>query len=321
MSKNLVSQVRGVWSASRIFQPGQGRRVLKDAAREHLQAEGLGATSSRIAGLTPVTSYRTFSCYVATSLDFARFAEGLGVRRVQDLRPEHAEAFMRAKLAEGCSCNTLRGYAAGLGKLGVAMEHAPKRMKIPEVARLAPGLDAARRDWNRMAPRLDTERRAYAAPGRLLAALDDPGHRLAGRLQLEAGFRVSETLGLHRGSLCGVTRDPVTGRPCGLVHVVGKGGYGRAQFVPLATYHALADHLEEHAGRMNVGYKPYLAALHRAADAVGETWAGTHALRHNYVQAFLREAAAAGLEAEAAARETMERVGHHRVSELKTYLR
>jgi hypothetical protein len=52
-------------------------------------------------------------------------------------------------------------------------------------------------------------------------------------------------------------------------------------------------------GGLAVQYKPYLADLHRAADAVGEAWAGTHALRHNYIRAFLVEAAGAGLGSDA----------------------
>lgn len=321
MGRSLAHQVKGVWAAARILRIGKSRFQDKQDVRDQLRAEGIGATAARIAERTPIASYRTFSAYRAVSLAFAHFAAVRGVQRVQDLRPEHAEAFMRTRLAAGCSCNTLRTYAAALGKFDVALSRAPKAMHIPDAARLSPGIEAVRRDFNHEAPRLDQDRRAYADPHGLVRAVQGEGHRLAARLQLGAGFRVSEVLGLNRASLQGETRDPVSGRWCGLVEVVGKGGFGRVQYVPLAEYRALASHLEEHRGGLAVQYKPYLADLHRAADAVGEAWAGTHALRHNYVRAFLVEAAGAGLGADAMMREAMARVGHHRMSEVRTYCR
>lgn len=321
MGRSLASQVRAVWSASNILQIGKSRLRDKQDVREQLRAEGLGATSARIAERTAISSYRTYDAYRAVTADFARFAAAQGVARVQDLRPEHAEAFLAEKLAAGKSCNTLRTYSAALGKFDVALSRAPRAMRIPAEARLSPGLEPARQRYNRHAVRLDGERRAYAdAPG-LVAAVRDDVHRLAARLQLEAGFRVSEVLGLDRASLVGETLDPVTGRWCGLASVKGKGGFGRVQYVPVATYRALRAHLDSHAGGMGLTYKAYLADLHRAAEETGQGWGGTHGLRHSYVRAFVREAADAGLDAEAVGREAMERVGHHRLSELKTYLR
>lgn len=321
MGKSLVSQVKAVWAASRILQPGRSRFQDKVAARDQLHREGLGATPARIAEHTPITSYRTYDAYKSVTREFARFAERLGVRQVRDLRPEHAESFMLSKLDAGRSCNTLRTYSAALGKFDVALARAPRAMGIPAEARLSPGLDAARTECNLSAPRTDTTRRAYADPQGLVNALPDGGQRLVARLQLEAGFRVSEVLSLGRASLRGETRDHITGRSSGIVHVVGKGGYAREQYVPLSTYRRLARHLDEHSGSMGLAYKPYLAALHKAADATGEQWGGTHGLRHNYVRGFIVEATRAGLGSEATMREAMVRVGHHRTSELRTYCR
>lgn len=321
MGKGLVSQVRGVWTSSGILQVRRGRFALKQAARDQIHAQGVGATSTRIAALTPISSYRTFDAYRAVADDFARFAQAQGVTRVRDLRPEHAEAYMLAKLAGGRSCNTLRTYSAALGKLDQALAGAPRSMRIPAEARLLPGLDSARIVCNRSAPRLDAERRAYANPQGLVEAVQGGGHRLAARLQLTAGFRVSEVMALRRSDLRGETVDPVLAVPAGLVHVVGKGGYERTQYVPLTEYRALAEHLAGHSGVMDIRYKPFLSDLHQAADGTGQAWTGSHGLRHNYVRAFIVRAAEAGLSSMAVMSEAMERVGHHRVSELKTYCR
>lgn len=321
MAKSLSQQVCGVWAASRILRISQSRFADKADVRDQLRVAGIGATAARIAEHTPIASYRTYSAYKSVSLSFAHFAAEQGVQRVQDLRPKHAEAFLRERLAAGCSCNTMRTYAAALGKFDVALGRAPRSMRIPEAARLSPGVEAVRVEYNRTAPRLDQARRAYAAPCAVVLVVRDEGHRLAARLQLVAGFRASEVLGLNRESLRGETLDSVTGRAGGLVFVKGKGGFGRTQFVPVEDYRALSNHLDAHKGGMGVSYKAYLADLHRAADATGEVWAGTHALRHNYARSFLVEAAGAGLRTDAAMKETMERMGHHRISEVRTYTR
>jgi len=114
--------------------------------------------------------------------------------------------------------------------------------------------------------------------------------------------------------------DPVFRHLAGLVHVVGKGGFERVQYVSPKEYDELARHLGRY-GHMGISYKPYLADLHRAADATCQAWGASHGLRHNYVRAFVIRAARAGLSSQAIMREAMERVGHHRVSELKTYCR
>ncbi len=321
MGKSLSAQIRGVWAASGILAEGGSRFAGKIAARDELRARGVGATSTRIAALTPINSYRTYDAYKAVSVDFANFAQALGVQRVQDLRPEHAEAYMLAKLAEGRACNTLRTYAAALGKFDQALAKAPRSMRIPAGARLQPGLESVRAVCNQSAPQLDTERRAYADPHGLVTAVQDDTHRLAARLQLSSGLRVSEVMNLRRSDLRGLAVDPVTGIDCGLVHVIGKGGFERVQYVPASDYRALASHLNEHSGSMAVTYKLYLRALRQAADATGQGWGASHGLRHNYVRAFILDAARAGLSTDALMREAMERVGHHRVSELKTYLR
>lgn len=321
MAKNLAQQFKSVWAASHILRIGRSRFADKADVRDQLQAAGVGATASRIAEHTPIASYRTYSAYKSVSLSFAHFAAGLGVQHVKDLRPEHAEAFLRERLAAGCSCNTMRTYAAALSKFDVALARAPRTMHIPETARLSPGVVAVRADYNLTAPRLDQARRAYVSPGSIIQAVQSPEHQLVAKLQIGAGFRISEALGLKRGSLLGETTDPVTGRSVGLVFVKGKGGFGRTQFVPIEDYRALSAHIDANKGGMGVRYKAYLADLHRAADATGEVWAGTHALRHNYARSFLVEAAGAGLRTDAAMNETMERMGHHRISEVRTYTR
>lgn len=245
----------------------------------------------------------------------------MGVRHVRDIRPEHAEAFMLAKLEEGLSCNTLRTSSAALGKLDVALSLAPRAMRIPEEARLSAGVAIVRPGYNATSPRLDQFRRAYVNPEGVVDQVEQPLHRLAASLQLHGGFRVSEVMGMTKKSLKGVAIDPVTGRESGVVEVQGKGGYVRCQYVPKADHDALKAHLDANGGRMGLVYKPYLRGLHKACSEMGEAWSGTHALRHNYVQAFAGEAHARGLDDEAVAREAMERVGHHRASELSAYTR
>lgn len=320
MSRSMARQVKGIWSASQILRVGRSRFIGKQDVRDQLRAEGLGATSSRIAERTSISSYRTYDAYKAVSVAFANYVQARGVDRVQDLRPAHAQAFLLAGLEAGLSCNTLRTYAAALGKLDVALSMVPARMHIPPEARLRPGVEAVRHCFNQVAPRLDQERRAYFTPDFVVQAVQGEANRLAARLQLVAGLRVSEVMALNRASLRGEAVDPVLGTPCGLVLVIGKGGFARVQYVPAKEYDELVKYLARH-GRMGISYKAYLADLRHACEEQGEKWNGTHALRHNYVRGFVVQASEVGLGSRETMREAMERVGHHRLSELKTYCR
>ncbi len=320
MGRSLVAQIRGVWSASRILTIGKSRFAEKGDVRDNLRASGIGATSSRIAANTGISSYRTYDAYRAVGDDFARFSQVRGVSDVRDIRPEHASAFLREKLAQGLSCNTLRTYAAALGKLDNALMRTPRKMRIPAAARLLPGVEEVRAQFNHEAPRLDQERRAYMRPDAVLEAIQNGAHRLVGSVQLGGGLRISEALGLRRQDLCGETVDPVLGTRCGRVDVEGKGGFPRSAFLPLPVYRALAEHLRADGG-MRVAYRPYLEDLRQAAGAMGDIWGGSHGLRHSYARAFLTRAVATGLTSEDALREASERLGHHRLSVLRVYCR
>lgn len=322
MAKRLVSQVKSVWAASGILSIGASRFQQKQDARALLMRLGQGATSSQLAKLTNVTSYRTYDAYRGVSVEFARFTEhAFGVRRVADLRPDHAEAFIRAKLAAGASCNTLRTAAAALAKFDSALARCPRKMHIPPEARLRHGLEAVRAEFNATAPRLDTERRAFFEPKAVVAAVEGQTFQIVARLQLEAGFRVSEIQGLKPSDLRGLAWDPVSGTRASTVHVRGKGGFERVQFVPVNLYARLAEHLRQ-TGSLDFDYGRYLQALKDACASTGEIYTGSHALRHSYIQAFVLSAAATGrLSAREVQREAMERVGHHRESELSTYFR
>ncbi len=322
MAKKLISQIKSVWAASGILTVGASRFHQKQDARARLVRLGQGATSSQLSELTSVTSYRTYDSYRGVSVEFARFTEhAFGVRRVADLRPDHAEAFIRAKLVAGASCNTLRTAAAALSKFDSALARCPRKMHIPLEARLRPGLDAVRAEYNATAPRLDIERRAFFEPKAVVAAVGGGVHQLVARLQLEGGFRISEIQGLRPSDLRGLVWDPVSGTLAGSVHVRGKGGFERVQFVPADLYSQLVGQLRR-VGSLDFGYGRYLQALKDACASVGEIYTGSHALRHNYIQSFVLSAAATGrLSAREVQREAMERVGHHRESELSTYFR
>jgi len=322
MARSLVSQMKSVWSASQILAAGASRFEEKRTARTQLARLGKGATSARMAESTRITSYRAYDLYKGVSVDFARFLEASGVKQVADIRPAHAEAFLRAKMVSGASCNTMRTIAAALGKLDAALSRCPKKMHIPAEVCLKDGIEAARRDFNATAPRLDTTRRAYAGPARLVETVKVSAHRLAAELQFKAGFRISEVQGITRADLLGVMRDPVTGALAGRVHVHGKGGFERVQFVPLATYRVLQEALAKDVNALRFGYGSYLRALRSACHVTGEAYSGSHGLRHNYIQAFVLSAAESGnLSMRGIQREAMERVGHHRESELATYFR
>lgn len=92
--------------------------------------------------------------------------------------------------------------------------------------------------------------------------------------------------------------------------------------MPLATYRVLQEVLAKDADALRFGYGSYLRALRSACHLSGETYSGSHGLRHNYIQAFVLSAAETGnLTMREIQREAMERVGHHRESERATHFR
>ncbi|MDP3426227.1 MAG: hypothetical protein Q8S17_02450 [Humidesulfovibrio sp.] len=316
MAKTLSKQVRGAWAMSGVLRLGESRAEHKERARSELRAAGIGVTVSRISELTPISSLKTYHDYKAVTEDFARWAMDNGITRLSDLRPEHATSFLTAKLESGLSLNTMRSYAAALGKFDLVL--ATKKLGLPEEARLKAGVDAVRKSYNAIAERHDENTRAYLHPSKVVDALVSPEFQLVADLQLNSGLRVSEALGIRAKDLRGWAIDPLSGENCGVIHVYGKGGYERDVYVQDGTYQRLVMH-----GRIpRVGYKSYLRGIKKACRECGEVYTGSHSFRHNYVQALVNSLAEGGrMTADEVVREAMERVGHHRTTELGTYMR
>lgn len=301
---------------SGVLRLGESRAEHKERARSELREAGVGVTVSRLAELTPISSLKTYHDYKAVTEDFARWAMANGVTHLSDLRPEHASAYLTAKLEAGLSLNTMRSYAAALGKFDQVL--ATKKLGLPKEARLKAGVDAVRKSYNAIAERHDENTRAYLHPSKVVDALVSPEFQLVADLQLNSGLRVSEALGIRAKDLRGWAIDPLSGENCGVVHVYGKGGYERDVFVKEGTYRVL----EMHGKMPRVGYKSYLRGIEKACQECGEVYTGSHSFRHNYVQGLVNGLAEGGqMKAEDVVREAMERVGHHRTSELGTYMR
>jgi hypothetical protein len=172
--------------------------------------------------------------------------------------------------------------------------------------------------------------RAYPDPELLIAAITDPTHRLAAKLQLEGGLR-AEGVGSPRSPYSsfriteqcqhGIFTDPYfdDGRLTGVIEVTEKGGYTCRHYVSVGTYRELAEYVTRF-GALYAEYDLYLASVNRAAKLTAQyvRGRGTHGLKHCFAQRFFLSAVAAGKSRVSAEVETSRRCAHHRGDVFRT---
>lgn len=320
-------------SESGIFQPGESRHEMKEGAREELAEQGLSATPENLAQVTPITSYGAAETYGKVWIDFAQYAkEEFGVKDIQNLNSEHAQAYLESKIEDGVKHSYYSKMAAGLEKMGQALDRMAEKNGIERSENLHDGIKATRED---AAASLDksSEARAYEQPERLVAAIERDDHRLAGQIQLEAGGRVHEVSQIRETQLRGVQVDPHTGREVGVVHLDAadtKGGHQHDLKLSVETYRQLESEIKNaptintkggEVRAFKIDKIEYSNAVRAAAIATGHKPSGTHGLRHNFAQNRMGELQRSGQTYEAALKSVSKEMGHHRPDITETYTR
>ena len=175
------------------------------------------------------------------------------------------------------------------------------------------------------------DNRAYPDPVRLIAAISDGTFQLQASLQYEGGLR-TEGVGapsnrrlknpLTMNGLRGISTDPVTGLPVGMVASVEKGGKETEHFVSAPTYRRLEEYISRH-GKLESDYFAYVEAINAAAHKTGQyvPGRGSHGLKHNFAQERYLECIAHGMSHEQALQQTSLETSHFRLRETLTYTR
>jgi site-specific recombinase XerD len=288
-------------------------RVGDDVRRHDERAQAIEAgakTWHDIGGHTGLHNSATITRYKSVIKDYYAFCRshgyGIDPRRYG---PDAVRGYMQDKIDSGASYETINGIGSAMNKVDDMMGSA-WGVKVDYS-----GAVSAMRDVARSACTVNMDSRAYANPQAIINAIPSEGFRLAARLELDYGLRVSN---------CGIKTDNAAWSrltDVGLL-VHGKGGIERHIALPQDMRAKLSQYVNPISGKLEIGgYRTYARALQSACAACGETWHGTHGLRHNYARARYAELTASGkTELEVKAQISSE-LFHGRIDVVDRYLR
>lgn len=175
------------------------------------------------------------------------------------------------------------------------------------------------------------ENRALADPLALIAALEEPRHKLMATLQSRCGCRAEGVGAPEReysdgnplkivnfsgtdGKLLPTQKDPVTGEMVRPFWTKEKGGKVAWKYCPVSLARDVLNWIEAHPEGLGDSYSAYLAAINKAMSHTGQAarGKGTHALRFNFAQRRYRQCIAAGMGDEEAKHLVSQEMSHNR---------
>lgn len=312
--KSLHSQVEAVFSSLRA----------------------IGSKKAEV-GPLPVRGLGTWAVYRQDAHRFGAYLQQQGCHDLREtgqlrlLLGAYLAERRTALLAANGSFQTYEREIQALAKLSDAMHAYFTKHDIPVGADLRAVLAEEKHAGKEtLAPRSSTyTTRAYPDIPGLLAAIQNPTHRLQARVQAESGCRAEGVGAASRGknpltreNLRGIVADPVNDQYVGSIEVCEKGGKWSVHFMSTGTYRQLEDHLRVY-GRLESSYRSYARAVEDAArlTAQYERGRGTHGLKHAFAQQRFRDAVSHGLQHEAALQATSLELAHNRLDATNIYLR
>jgi hypothetical protein len=295
------------------------------------------AKSGNALGLRSFGSWRVYKYEVHRFAEFM-LARGLisvlDTLSVRNCMADYLEERLTHYVERKRSRQTIETILSAMGKFEYALNHYIEEhaVDVPPLATEELRLDfyARGRKVLRKSSRLFSNR-AYQDPVRLIKAIRDGTFQLQASLQYEGGLR-AEGVGapcnrrmrnpLTAKGLRGISADPVTGKPVGIVASVEKGGKETEHYVSVETYLRLEEYIRMY-GRLESYYSTYEEAINLAARETGQyaTGRGSHGLKHNFAQERYLECIAQGLTHEQALQQTSLETSHFRLRETLTYTR
>ena len=321
MRGSVKWQVQEIFKRSGINRIGTSKHSAKTHARSCLNADGKAATWHNLGKKIGIYSYATADAYREVWRQVLNFAKSeFKVRDIEKLQGKHVQAYLESRIADNIAHATFLKEAAACEKLETALNgYAGRRQTLNSYA-FSQNIKDARSDADTMLRRFDGSR-AYAAPGRLVAAVKNPTHRLVARMQYESGARISECNYLKQENLRGILRDPVTGATKGVIHVTkAKGGLNGEKYLLPATYRKLEDKIKA-SGRFKFDRDRYRGSLKDAAKATGQYYNASHGLRWNFARKRFQTIQQSGYSYEKAMAVVSFELMHQRADITKHYLK
>ena len=303
--KKLDNQLANAIKMSGIVQIGESRHDLKQNAYENGCRTSHEVNQS--IGLTSYASYHKFQSQIKVFSGWCFSTQG--INNINQIKPEHITGFIHDLCDRDYAKNTIQGYAAALNKYAVVLDKA------------CPSKESRLDSWNNAisecresignAISKDLDTRAYTEPKALVEALPEGNLKLIATLQLDYGLRIADATKINVKNLSseGVLTVPNS-----------KNGQTlQIQLAP-ADAQKIKD-LADADGRIHVQQSVYRSALSKACADTGQTYNGSHGLRHNYAQSRMSDLVDQGKDYHAALQIVSDEMGHHRPDITATYLR
>ena len=305
----LTNQLSNAISKSGIVQIGTSRHDAKQERYSNLADAGQKADSHNVNQTIGITSYASLHKFQGNITRFGKWCFGNeGMNNLNQIKPAHVSDFLRVL----CDCeyakNTVQSYASTLEKMAVMLDNVCPT-STPRTETWHAAIAEMRPEINDL-PAKDTETRAYADPRGMIDAIESPQMQMIASLQLDHGLRISDATKIDTANIDGTTLT---------IHN-SKGGQDiTVNLTPeeVSKINALADQ----DGLLHIKQDDYSGALRDACELSGQTWTGSHGLRHNYAQDRMATLTGQGMDYNTALRTVSEEMGHHRIDITLTYLR
>jgi len=298
---------------------GESRHELK---QEGIKSEKIHSDSTRKAYLDRFHSV----------VEHAR--NHFGIKNVFQLTNEMAKSWLENERIGKVAASTINVDVAALGKIGQMMTNFSRMNGHDKEFNFTCRFEATREAIrDRISPDSWNGRgRAYDRPAELISAIDNEKHRIMAAIQYHGGLR-AEGVGAPREghskamlsleNFKGVIRDPFTqDRQVGVIEVTEKGGKTAKHYLPLDVYERAYSFIKDN-GPIREKYERYLESVNNAARQTGQyvSGRGTHGLKHNFVDDFVRRGIECGKSQEDIFSEGARQCAHERADILpKHYL-
>lgn len=260
-----------------------------------------------------------------------------GITNIELLTDDLVRHYLEHRLAyhfdKGNSRQSFKVEVAALGNLERGLRlFLQKHRAVP----VAYDFSNARKSFTAKARQLpkttsEYESRALPDPLALIAALEEPRHKLMAALQYHCGCRAEgvgapqrgypggnplkiENFAGTDGKLLPTEKDPVTGEMVRPFWTKEKGGKVAWKYCPVSLAKQVLDWLEAHPEGLRDSYSAYLAAINKTMQETRQSvrGRGTHALRFNFAQHRYRHCILAGMGDEEAKRLVSHEMSHNR---------
>ena len=256
-----------------------------------------------------IFSFNSAVAMKSTWINMGKFCrEEFGLRDIRNISPEMVREYLSKKAYEDeISAKSYVNICSRVEKFCTALESkrgvdvSELRAEIKECRAFTEDLRAASKD-----------NRAYLDPERTINKIEDPYSKLAAKMQIEGGARISEIAKLDKRNL--------TENEGEIVLKNTKGGLERTTKVSPETYEELLKMIKEN-GQYRLNVKDYRTELREAAILTGDDpKKSTHGFRFNFAQRLYFQLIAEGMSPPMARSRVSSRLGHKRSEITDRYL-